>query len=194
MKSSSQPFPLEALVDSWSHTDNPTHESLAESIGPDRHPATTTVSRHSHALRWVGILAFGQSLLFLVLWLFLCAFAGAATPPADLQMKVEESAYEPVKTRDPFLPVGTTAKGPATATVNVTALQLQGILYDPHNPSAMVNNQSVWLNKKVTLSTDSGPVEVQAVEITRQRVVLLVGGNKIELRLPAVGQTPNPTP
>jgi ribosomal protein L16/L10AE len=58
-----------------------------------------------------------------------------------------------------------------------------GILYNAASPSALVNNQLVELNKPARMQTGQGEVEVKAVTITRDLVVLEVGGQKMELRL-----------
>jgi hypothetical protein len=139
------------------------------------------------SLRIVGILAFCQALVFVVLFLFLCARAGAATeakPTSSLELS--PSTYLPQNVRDPFgSEVPKTGDGTA-ATARLAgpdALKLQGILYNKVNPSALVNDQLVELNKTAKVHTDQGEVEVKALEITRELVLLEVGGQKIELRL-----------
>lgn len=147
-----------------------------------RQPSKDTALTRNGAV--VCMLAFGQSLLFLVIWLFACAWAGAATSPAKpLGAQLQTSAYKPVKTRDPFLKAGqATADSKAVAGGSVV-FRLQGILYEPANPAAMVNDQLVTLNKTVHLSTGNGEIKVKAVEITREKVVLEAVGQKVELRL-----------
>ena len=84
------------------------HYSTAASACPWE-LTTRPLERGSHeysrarALHVVGLLAFGQSLIFLAIWLLICASAGAAPAKkpefsADLQL----STYEPTKKRDPF--------------------------------------------------------------------------------------------
>src|ERR1035437_4165303 len=63
----------------------------------------TASSSLSIPLRIVGILAFCQALVFIVLFLFICARAGAATeanPTSGLELS--PSAYTPQSVRDPF--------------------------------------------------------------------------------------------
>src|SRR5262245_11911413 len=57
-----------------------------------RSPAT-------RAVRTVGLVAFGQSLLFLAIWALICASVGAATVPkkAEFNASVAISTYEPTK-------------------------------------------------------------------------------------------------
>lgn len=147
----------------------------------------------SGALRIVGVLAFGQSLLFLVIWLWLCASAGAATPATDVQvdMQLQLSTYSPAKIRDPF---GKSPVVRTSTTVEVanpaSFLQLQGILYDRTNPAAMVSDHLMTLNKTVTFATDEGEFQARAVEITRDRVVLEAGGSKVTLRLSGASSKP----
>jgi hypothetical protein len=131
----------------------------------------------------VGVLAFGQSLLFLLLWLFWSISAGAAQPAAEEnKLKLQESSYAPTKGRDPFfVPKELVVKANvATATVS---LNLQGILYEANNPSAIVNDQLVTLNKTVTLTVGGAELQVKAIQITRDLVVLEVGGQRTELHL-----------
>jgi hypothetical protein len=146
-----------------------------------------TTGNLSVPLRVVGILAFGQAIFFLVLFLFICAWAGAATKgPPGPNLALTTSAYVPQMQRDPF-GGGTQLADASGAKANGTAapgmLKLKGILYDPVHPSAMVNGELLELNKTVTVRTEQGDVEVKAVEITREIVSLDVGGHKVQLRL-----------
>ena len=169
----------------------------------DRHPATksslipdiesqTSARRQATGnltgpVRIVTILAFCQTLFFLVLFLFICAWAGAVTgekPGTNLELIA--SSYAPQKERDPFgsgvaESAGASAKAAASAASGM--LKLNGILYDRVRPSAIVNDQLVELNKLVTVHTQQGDVEVKALEITREIVLLEIGGQKVELRL-----------
>lgn len=140
--------------------------------------------RSSSAIHIVGVLAFTQSLIFLVIWLLICAAAGAATKPqAEFNPELKVSTYKTAKVRDPFARSGVAAPGgKASPSVPIT-LHLQGILYQPTNPSAIVNDKLLTLDKIVTLSAGNGEVQVKAVEIARDRVVLDVGGQKVELWL-----------
>ena len=122
------------------------------------------------------------------------ARAGVAKPQ-ELDLHLTESTYVPVKERDPFTKAGwspvmvTTNTGTNTVPVQrvpvipPNTFRLQGILFDSASPAAIVNNELFVLNKTVTLKTALGPLAVKAVEITRDRVVLAVNGQKIELRL-----------
>ena len=148
--------------------------------------------RSSSAIRIVGILAFCQSLIFLVIWLLVCSTAGAATKAqVEFTPELKLSTYEPVKVRDPFARLGGAGRdGKATPSTPI-ALQLEGILYQSTNPSAIVNGKLVTLNKIVTLNAGNGEVQVKAVEITRESVLLDVGGQRVELRLsPRGSQSP----
>ena len=110
--------------------------------------------------------------------------AVSATSGSDLELI--RSVYKPDKARDPFLKPGTMAigsDGRETATAGQLVLRLQAILWSPANPSAVVNDQLLDINKSVIFSTASGDVKVKAVEIGRERVVLEVGGRRVELRL-----------
>ena|ERR1017187_1142758 len=134
-------------------------------------------------LRIVGILAFCQALVFIVFFLFICARAGAATagnPTSGLELS--PSAYTPQSVRDPFGSEVPKSTG-ATRLMGTESLKLHGILYNAANPSALVNDQLVELNKTAKVHTEQGDVEVKALKITRELVVLDVGGQKVELRL-----------
>lgn len=138
----------------------------------------------SSAVRVAGILAFAQSVLFLALWLWLCASAGAAVPQkkAEFKADMQISKYQPGQARDPFSPVGGYAN-PAAAAASVT-LHLEGILYSATEPSAIVNGQLLTLNKPAKLDAGGGAeVKVMATVITRDRVVVEVGTSKVELFL-----------
>jgi hypothetical protein len=142
----------------------------------------------STAMHIVRILAFCQAIFFLALFLFLCARAGAAPESkAESRLALTSSTYATEAVRDPFgaeVPrtSGTTAGG-STGAAGVEGFKLMGILYNAASPSALVNNQLVELNKPARMQTGQGEVEVKAVTITRDLVVLEVGGQKMELRL-----------
>lgn len=141
----------------------------------------------SAPMRIVGVLAFCQAILFLVLFLFLCARAGAATASKSTpSLELTLSSYTTQTARDPFgseVPkAGNAAGATAAASVGASSFTLGGILYDAASPAALVNDQLVELNKPVKVQTGQGEVEVKAVTITHDLVVLEVGGQKVELR------------
>ena len=147
--------------------------------------ATGSLSASLHVM---GILAFGQAIFFLVLFLFICAWAGAATKgTARTNLELTTSAYVPQTERDPFgseiALSADTSGGKATGTATSGMLKLNGILYDPAHPSAMVNGVLLELNKPVMVRAEQREVEVKAVEITREIVSLEIGGRRVELRL-----------
>jgi hypothetical protein len=153
-----------------------------------------------HLARWRGRtsrLVIGMAVVLLVRE---ARAAQAKTPPASaiqtnrvavsatggFDLELTRSVYKPHKARDPFLKPGTAAIGSdglKTAMAGQLVFRLQAILWSPKNPSAVVNDQLLDLNKSVILSTASGDVEVKAVEIGRERVVLEVVGQRVELRL-----------
>ncbi len=138
----------------------------------------------STPLRIVGILAFCQTLVFIVLFLFICARVGAATggkPTSTLELSL--SAYTPQSERDPFGSEVPKSTGATQQLVAPDSLKLHGILYSAANPSALINDQLVELNKTARVHTAQGDVEAKALKITRELVVLEVGGQKVELRL-----------
>jgi hypothetical protein len=142
----------------------------------------------SGSLSAVRILAFCHAIFFLVLFLFICAWAGAATTgKSAIDLRVISSAYAPQKGRNPFTSgAADSAEGAAATTGPVIApglLKLSGILYDPVQPSAVVNNQLVELKKPVKVRTGQGEVKVKALEIGREFVLLEVGDQKLELWL-----------
>jgi hypothetical protein len=142
-----------------------------------------TRSDRARPMALVVILAFAQSMLFLALLLMLCANAGAANQvSAEFKPEIQKSTYAPAKIRDPFLPDGTTGEAKPTPATSF-AFELQGILYQRSDPAAIVNDQLMRLNKTITLEGKNGSIEVKAVEITRDRVVLEAGGQRTELRL-----------
>jgi len=62
-------------------------------------------------------------------------------------------------------------------------LKLSGILYDPVHPSAVVNGQLVELKKAVRVPTEQGEIEVKALRIGRESILVEVGGREHELWL-----------
>ncbi len=139
-------------------------------------------------MRVVGVLAFCQAIIFLVLFLFLCARAGAATESkSGHSLELTPSIYATQNSRDPFgaqLPGSAeTNRAGTVASVDAGALKLMGILYDAAHPAALVNDQLLELNQPVKMQTAQGEVDVKALKITRELVVLQVGGQTMELRL-----------
>jgi hypothetical protein len=108
-----------------------------------------------------------------------------AAPEAskDFQPELRFSTYQPTKLRDPFGGTRATAGSSGPVSSGPAAFQLQGILYDTKNPMAIVNNQPVALNKLVKVPVGGSEIEVKAVELTREKVVLEVGGKRLELWL-----------
>jgi|GEM_PF-2064117 len=101
-------------------------------------------------------------------------------------LELTRSVYKPDKGRDPFLKPGATATGSGgikTVTAGQLVFRLQAILWSPTNPSAVVNDQFLDLNKTAVFHTTSGDVEVKAVEIGREQAVLEVAGQRLELKL-----------
>lgn len=139
-------------------------------------------------LRIVVVLAFCQTIFFIALFLFICARAGAATeskPTFNPELSV--SAYMSKTVRDPFGSEAVKSSGTLNAkTIHAATpgmLKLKGILYDTVHPSALVNDQLVELNKPVTVGTEQGAMEIKALKISREAVLLEVQGQKVELRL-----------
>jgi len=161
----------------------------------DSRPLERATSRCSlsHAMRVVGLMAFAQSLLFLIIWLLVCSTAGAATVrKAAFGFDLRFSTFEPVNGRDPFSKVGLNSTEARPLPGSAIALQLDGILYEDANPSAIVNGQLLTLDKSVTLPAGNGEVKVRAVEIARDHVVVDAGGQKIELKLSTRNSTTRP--
>ena len=123
------------------------------------------------------------------LGLILAATAGAApAPKKEFKPELQHSSYEPTKTRDPFAKAGgelsAAVTGPARAVSGEQfAFRLEGILHDPADPAAVINDKLVRLNKTVTFTSASGAIPVKLVEIGRGRVVIEAGGQKVELWL-----------
>jgi hypothetical protein len=112
------------------------------------------------------------------------AAANAASSAPSLS-SIPRSAYVNSNERpDPFLPVRLKNKGSEPLVpVNHGELQLQGIMWHPTKPAAVVNRKRIELNETVTLKLNTGDHAVKAVVIDRDRVVLKMGEQQIELRL-----------
>lgn len=150
------------------------------------------MTQRSQTLHIVGLMAFGQSLLFLLLWLFICMSAGAAATPQKPKPELEQSVYEPSSARNPFVKPGTPTAGAQTIGSVPLVFRLQGILYSSKRPAAMINNVLVELDKPVTITSGNVEVEVKAVAITRDTVVLEAGGQRAELRMSVPDSPANP--
>jgi hypothetical protein len=142
----------------------------------------------STSVRIVGVLAFCQMAIFLALLLFLCARAGAATTSnSTSRLELVVSTYATPTQRDPFGSEIPKSVMPTTAGVTpaggTEAFTLMGILYDPVKPTALVNNEILELNKPVKVDAGQGIVEIKALTITHDTVVLDVRGQRVELRL-----------
>ncbi len=161
-------------------------ETTGLSLESASRPAASS-RRQATPLHLVMMLAFGQSLVFLVIWLFVCASAGAAVSKgegtAPTAPALHPSVYQPAAVRDPFVPPGTKLSQPAVVAVGADEFRLDGILWHPSQPSAILNGKLVDLKRPVKVATVVGKVQVEAVEITRDLVKLKVDQEIIELRL-----------
>lgn len=181
----------------------PTDEARIASSQPPR--PTCTRGRHATAqdrdaggvgstLRWVVVAGFGQMIFFGLLFLAFCARAETAKPAGSAKVfppPLKESAYQPQRTRDPFITATAAEAGVGGATVESTPavlpgeLRLQGILLDPRAPSAVINDRVVERGKPVTLRTGTRELTVVVEQILRETVVLRVGEQTVTLRLGA---------
>ncbi len=114
-------------------------------------------------------------------WLGAPMVHGATADPNE----IPRSAYSNQNSRpDPFLPVKLKGIGlEAKASVADQGLHLQGILWDPVKPAAIINRQRVVLNETVVLKLNMGECTVKATRIERERVVLKMDTREIELQL-----------
>jgi len=178
--------PVTDTIDIASPHERAYSESVPLIWGVGLRPIERAASRHSlsRAIRVVGLMALAQSLMFLVIWLLICASAGATpTKKPEFNPNMQLSTFEPSNSRDPFGKVGVSSPEIKALPGAPIALQLEGILYESSHPSAIVNGRLLTLDKSVTLPAGNGEVKVRAVEITRDRVVVEANGQKIELRL-----------
>jgi hypothetical protein len=196
---------MHAPPGSWTHQTWPDHEVVIHESYPGTRDALAAWAEPefmacpragsgslSTSVRIVGILAFCQAIGFLALFLFLCARAGAATGSNTVsRLTLTPSTYATQTQRDPFgaeiSKASDATGGGSTRTAGAEAFKLMGILYSAASPSALVNGVLVELNKTVRMQTTQGEVEVKAVTITRDLVVMEVGGQKVELRLGGAG-------
>ena len=175
----------DVVIDTHTSVRKQHHVQPIQSWSVDCRPSSS--GSLSAPLTWVGVLAFCQAIIFLALFLLFCARAGAATEgkPAH-SVELISSTYTRQNARDPFgaQVASTDTNGTGMAmSVDAGSLKLLGILYDAAHPSALVNDQLLELNRPVKMQTTQGEVEVKALKITRELVVLQVGGQKMELRL-----------
>jgi hypothetical protein len=116
--------------------------------------------------------------------------------PAGFAPQMVESRYAPEKKRDPFDRPGQQTTRTITNNTNTTSVvevvkpeippslfRLEAIVWDPRRPEALINGQRLEMNKPVTMQVGGNRMRVIAVEIGRERVVLDVEGQKVEVRL-----------
>jgi len=198
MKAAIQPFPRAAVHPRLLHSQNGSDLPRPAERAPVHAASGAAAVRRSgrcwpSAAQAVGILALLHSLVFLILWLFFCVRAGAApAAPGGSELQLRPSVYSPKSQRDPFADPGVTAAAPDKPAVAApTAFHLDGILYQRGSPSAIVNDTLLTLNKPAEIDVGSGKVQATAVEITRSRVVLEAGGQRVELGLATAGPQAN---
>jgi hypothetical protein len=127
--------------------------------------------------------------------------AAPTAPPPSTEPKPElqVSIYRPTSTRDPLMRPGVVSTGAVTRTSPVVAplsfpFRLEGILYNPTAPSAVLNDKVVVLNKPVKLTAGHVEIVVTVVEISRDRVVVEAAGQRRELRLASPGSPTKSAP
>ena len=135
-----------------------------------------------------------------VVWVLLgTAAPGATTAPAsppntDFQPRLNESVYQPNTTRDPFLKSGQSnglSPSPDRPT-DPTNIHLDGFLGSTNNLSAIVNGWVLNLNKPIQVETASGRLQIKAIRIALDGVVLEVDGKRVELKRATEGLPPKP--
>jgi hypothetical protein len=105
-------------------------------------------------------------------------------PAGDKSPQVLSIYSNSNKRPDPLLPVRLKGKrhDPKVA-ADDREMRLQGILWHPTKPVAVVNRTSIALNESATLKLSTGEFQVKAIAIERDRAVLLVDDRQVELRL-----------
>lgn len=107
-----------------------------------------------------------------------------AVPSSDKDSPAVSTYHNDNNRPDPFLPAKMKGKGvEARAVFDDREFHLQGILWHPTNPVAIINRKRVLLNETMTLKISSGDAIVKAVTIERDRVILNVGNRQVELKL-----------
>jgi len=133
--------------------------------------------------------------------------AGSAVAPAnpatDFAPQMRESTYAPAKSRDPFDRPGQQVTKTSTSQTPIIVqapkrqippawFRLQAILLDRRSPMAVVNAELLELNKPATMRVGSYELRVKAVEVGRDRVILDVEGERVEVRLEEPAAPPKP--
>ena len=112
---------------------------------------------------------------------------GATTGPAPLsndefQPRLNMSVYQPVAPRDPFLTPGARVSPANSTLADATMFRIDGVFGSPKKMTAIVNGAALSLNKPIVLDTTSGRIQVKAVKITFEGVVLEIGGQRVEVK------------
>ena len=108
--------------------------------------------------------------------------APAPPPSSEFQPRLNLSAYQPVTARDPFLKPGANGSPVSLKMADSTIFHLDGLLGSTNDLTAIVNGWAISLNKPVVLETASGRIQIKAVKISFEGVILEVGGKRVELK------------
>ena len=115
---------------------------------------------------------------------------GATTAPAppsnsDFQYNLNNSVYQPIVSRDPFLSRDENLALTGPKTVDTRTFHLDGFLGPANNLNAIVNGCVLSLNKPIVVKIATGHIQIKAVQITLEGVVLEVGGQHVKLKCDA---------
>ena len=112
---------------------------------------------------------------------------GATTAPAppsnsNFQHQLINSVYQPIVSRDPFLSRDENLILTGPKTVDLRTFHLDGFLGPANNLNAVVNGWVLSLNKPVVIETATGHIQIKAVQIALDGVVLEVGDQHVKLK------------
>ena len=90
--------------------------------------------------------------------------------------------YQPIVSRDPFLSRDENLILTGPKTVDLRTFHLDGFLGPANNLNAVVNGWVLSLNKPVVIETATGHIQIKAVQIALDGVVLEVGDQHVKLK------------
>ena len=143
--------------------------------------------RRRWMISWSGYRAVSVGVLIAMLAGTAARGLGAAPAPLpppnnNFHPALNTSTYQTLAARDPFLKPGENLVPTGPKTIDQKTFHLDGFLGATNDLTAIVNGWVLRLNKPVAIETATGRIQIKAVQITLEGVVLEVGGQLMKLQ------------
>jgi len=103
-------------------------------------------------------------------------------PSGEFPPQLNRSVYQPVVARDPFRQPGASDGPTCRKTVDSSLFHIDGLFGSTKKMTAIVNGSALSLNTPVVLDSTSGRIQVKAVKITYDGVILEIGSQRVEVK------------